>query len=67
MSCVFEKLERRQNLPNRTNQPRGKKAKKTTNMNKIAACIYTNRKPNKQENFEVYSNFQDQKLKIKNI
>ncbi len=43
MSCVFEKLERWQNLPNRTNQPIGKKDKK------ITACRYTNRDPNKKE------------------
>jgi hypothetical protein len=55
MSSVFEKLERRQNLPNRTNQPIGKSKKDyglhgiLLNMNKIAACRYANHKPNKQE------------------
>jgi hypothetical protein len=57
MSCVFEKLDRRQNLPNQTNQPIGKKQKRLRlawyfiklNMNEIAAYRYANRKPNKQE------------------
>ncbi len=50
-------LERRQNLPNRTNQPIGKRHKRLRlacyfiklNMDKIAACRYANREPNKQE------------------